>query len=318
MRSGTGSTPNRGRARTGRPGASAPLRRNRATGPGPGSTAAGGSPPTPAPRRRAAPLPPGVAPEPASGTALRKPRVPDGRHHDLRDRFGGDGRPRDAARQKRGCPRMRVFVAGATGVIGVRLLPLLCGGGHQVCGMTRSPWKADAIRALGAEPVVCGAFDASALEAAVVSFRPDVVVHQLTDLPDDAASIPQYADANARIRREGTRNLLAAAGAAGARQSSPRALLGSSRETRVPRRTTSSDLSSRPAGSCFATGGSTGRAPTSSRPHPRPRVSTSTRPQDARPRRSAPPPARPRSSGSSSNTTRRRPDAHPPLQRLRR
>jgi nucleoside-diphosphate-sugar epimerase len=113
---------------------------------------------------------------------------------------------------------VKIFLAGATGVIGVRLLPLLLAGGYRVAGMTRSPQKADKLRALGAEPVICDAFDAAALAEAVVSFRPDAVLHELTDLPDDAASIPEFTEANARIRREGTRNLLAAARAAGAGQ----------------------------------------------------------------------------------------------------
>jgi uncharacterized protein YbjT (DUF2867 family) len=111
---------------------------------------------------------------------------------------------------------MRIFLAGATGVIGMRLLPLLLARGHRVAGMTRSPQKADTIRELGAEPIICDVFDAAALENAVVSFRPDAVLHELTDLPDDEASIPAFGAANARIRREGTRNLLAAARAAGA------------------------------------------------------------------------------------------------------
>jgi uncharacterized protein YbjT (DUF2867 family) len=111
---------------------------------------------------------------------------------------------------------VRIFLAGATGVIGVRLVPLLLAGGHRVAGLTRSPEKADHLRALGAEPVVCDVFDAAALEDAVVSFRPDAVLHELTALPDDEASIPEFGEANARIRREGTRNLLAAARAAGA------------------------------------------------------------------------------------------------------
>jgi nucleoside-diphosphate-sugar epimerase len=113
---------------------------------------------------------------------------------------------------------VRIFLAGATGVIGVRVLPLLLAGAHRVAAMTRSPQKADKLRALGADPVVCDVFDAPALEDAVVSFRPDAVLHELTDLPDDPALIPQFREANARIRREGTRNLLAAARAAGAEQ----------------------------------------------------------------------------------------------------
>lgn len=111
---------------------------------------------------------------------------------------------------------MRVFVAGATGVIGVRLVPLLVEASHVVGGMTRSPQKAAAIRAQGAEPVVCDVFDAAALTDAVVAFAADAVVHQLTDLPDREDEIAEFSDRNDRIRSEGTRNLIAAARAAGA------------------------------------------------------------------------------------------------------
>lgn len=113
---------------------------------------------------------------------------------------------------------MRVFLAGATGVIGVRLLPLLVGAGHKVAGMTRSPDKAPTIAALGAMPVVCDVFDAVALVEAVVGFAPDLVMHQLTDLPDHRDEISEYAPRNNRIRTEGTRNLLASAAATGARR----------------------------------------------------------------------------------------------------
>jgi nucleoside-diphosphate-sugar epimerase len=124
---------------------------------------------------------------------------------------------------------MKIFVAGATGVIGMRVLPLLVADAHRVAAMTRSPQKTEAIRALGAEPVVCDAFDTAALEEAVVSFGPDALLHELTDLPDDAALLPEFRDTNARIRREGTRNLLAAAQAAGAEQ-----FLAQSTAWRVP------------------------------------------------------------------------------------
>ncbi len=110
---------------------------------------------------------------------------------------------------------MRIFLAGASGVIGARLLPLLVAAGHEVAGMTRSPGKLDGLKALGAEPVLCDVYDADALRAAVVRFRPDAVMHQLTDLPDDAAEIPELGARNDRMRTEGTRNLLAAAAAAG-------------------------------------------------------------------------------------------------------
>lgn len=108
---------------------------------------------------------------------------------------------------------MRVFVAGASGVIGVRLVPLLVEAGHEVAGMTRSPEQVERLRELGAEPVVCDAFNAAALREAVVAFEPEAVVNELTDLPDEPAATNE---ANARMRRVGTRNLLAAADAAGA------------------------------------------------------------------------------------------------------
>jgi nucleoside-diphosphate-sugar epimerase len=111
---------------------------------------------------------------------------------------------------------VRVFLAGASGVIGRRLVPLLVAGGHEVAGMTRSPGEAESLRELGAEPVVVDVYDAEALREVVVAFDTDLVMHQLTDLPDDASRIPEMAAANSRIRLEGTRNLLAAAEAAGA------------------------------------------------------------------------------------------------------
>lgn len=109
---------------------------------------------------------------------------------------------------------MRVFLAGASGVIGVRLVPPLVATGHLVAGMTRSPRKVDLLRDLGAEPVVCDVFDLQHLARVVTEFGPDVVLHELTDLPDDAAEIRALGSANSRMRREGTRNLLTAAGAA--------------------------------------------------------------------------------------------------------
>jgi nucleoside-diphosphate-sugar epimerase len=110
---------------------------------------------------------------------------------------------------------MRVFVAGATGVIGVPIVKLLVADGHEVAGMTRTPSKADFLRSLGAEPVVCDVYDADLVRAAVVAFAPDVLMHELTDLPDRLSQLDSFLARNARIRREGTRNLLAAAKAAG-------------------------------------------------------------------------------------------------------
>src|SRR5437588_11792172 len=98
---------------------------------------------------------------------------------------------------------MRIFLAGATGVIGVRLVPRLLEGGHVVTGMTRSPDKAELLRALGAEPVICDVFDRDAVREAVRAFRTECVLHELTDLPDDQARIGELATLNARIRRDG-------------------------------------------------------------------------------------------------------------------
>jgi hypothetical protein len=80
--------------------------------------------------------------------------------------------------------------------------------------MTRSPGKAGLLRDLGAEPVVCDVFDLAALTEAVAAFGPEVVFHQLTDLPDEAADLARLRDRNDRMRAEGTRNLLAAAAGA--------------------------------------------------------------------------------------------------------
>lgn len=114
----------------------------------------------------------------------------------------------------------RIFLAGATGVLGRRLVPLLVGAGHTVAGMTRSADKADLVTALGAEPVVVDVFDRDALILAVLGFRPDVVLNELTDLPDDVNEIATHGDRNARIRTEGNQNIIDAARAAG----SPRIL----------------------------------------------------------------------------------------------
>jgi nucleoside-diphosphate-sugar epimerase len=111
---------------------------------------------------------------------------------------------------------MRIFLAGASGVIGIRLVPLLVSAGHTVAGMTHSHEKVPDLVALGAEPALCDVYDADALRDAVVAFGPDAVMHQLTDLPDDAAEIAEYGERNDRMRWEGTHNLLAAAAAAGA------------------------------------------------------------------------------------------------------
>ena len=112
---------------------------------------------------------------------------------------------------------MNIFVAGATGVIGQPLLKLLRAAGHAVIGTTRSQSRIAAIESLGARAVVADVFDADALRQAVIAAKPDVVIHQLTDLPDviDPAERAAMGAKNARLRIEGTRNLMAAASAAG-------------------------------------------------------------------------------------------------------
>jgi nucleoside-diphosphate-sugar epimerase len=113
---------------------------------------------------------------------------------------------------------MRVFVAGASGAIGTPLLPRLLAAGHEVTGMTRREEKAAEIRSAGAEAVVCDAFDAAGLSAAVAAARPEVVVHALTALPPKFNPKADYLAATNKVRSEGTRNLVAAARAAGARR----------------------------------------------------------------------------------------------------
>jgi nucleoside-diphosphate-sugar epimerase len=110
---------------------------------------------------------------------------------------------------------MKVFVAGGSGVLGARLVPLLVAAGHDVVAMTRTPSKLDQVRATGAAAVLCDVYDAAEVTAAVVDARPDAVVHQLTDLPDDPSQVAGRLAATARIREVGTDHLLAAAAAAG-------------------------------------------------------------------------------------------------------
>jgi nucleoside-diphosphate-sugar epimerase len=114
---------------------------------------------------------------------------------------------------------MRVFLAGATGVIGGPLVSQLQNAGHQVTAMTRSVLRAGQLEALGAEPVVCDVYDADGVRAAMAGAAPDAVIHQLTSLPPRFDwSDPHLFDATNRVRTEGTRVLLDAALAAGARR----------------------------------------------------------------------------------------------------
>ncbi len=112
---------------------------------------------------------------------------------------------------------MRVLIAGAAGVIGRPLAGLLAAAGHEVTALTRSGAKQEQLRGAGAEPVTCDALDAVALEEAVGWARPEVVVNELTALPRRMSPRRAGRDlaATNRLRREGTRNLMAAAAAAG-------------------------------------------------------------------------------------------------------
>jgi len=115
---------------------------------------------------------------------------------------------------------MKVFVAGATGVLGKALVPQLVARGHEVVGMTRSASKQDLLRSLGARPVVADALDPDAVAQAVASAEPEAIVHQLTALSGefDMRHIDRFFKTTNRLRTEGTDNLLAAGRAVGARR----------------------------------------------------------------------------------------------------
>src|SRR4051794_4706148 len=104
---------------------------------------------------------------------------------------------------------MRVFLAGATGVIGVPLVSQLLDAGHEVTAMTRSVLRAAQLEAAGVDPVVCDVLDGDGLRRAVVDAAPDAVIHQLTSLPTriDWGDAHVF-DANNRVRTEGTRLLV--------------------------------------------------------------------------------------------------------------
>lgn len=115
-------------------------------------------------------------------------------------------------------PTPRILVAGASGAIGRRLCRLLVQDGWTVSGTTRSTERAAALWDMGVEPVVADVFDAAHWQQAVIDARPDIVIHQLTDLPPalDPARMAEARLRNARMRELGTRHLVEAALAAGA------------------------------------------------------------------------------------------------------
>lgn len=123
----------------------------------------------------------------------------------------------DRLQSSAGATSRTIFVAGASGAIGRRLVPLLVADGWRVIGLTRSAAKRALLKDLGASPVVADVYDAPGLGRALGEAHASVVVHQLTDLPPalDPMRMDEGSRRTARIRAEGTRNLIAAALAAG-------------------------------------------------------------------------------------------------------
>ena len=112
---------------------------------------------------------------------------------------------------------MKVLVAGATGVLGRRLIPLLVNAGHEVVGTSRSPVRAEGLRQQGARGVVVDALDKKRVEEVMSMERPEVVIHELSDIPRllDPSRVSAQFGGNVRLRTEGTRNLVNAASEAG-------------------------------------------------------------------------------------------------------
>lgn len=113
--------------------------------------------------------------------------------------------------------KRKVFLAGAAGAVGAALTPLLVESGYEVYGTTRHLQRTDGIRAAGAHPILVDIFDRATLADAIERIAPAIVIHQLTDLPSglDPTRMADAVARNARIRTEGTANLVAAARAAG-------------------------------------------------------------------------------------------------------
>ena len=114
---------------------------------------------------------------------------------------------------------MRVFVAGATGVMGRQLMPRLLEAGHRVAGMTRTESKRAELWDLGVQPVVADALDPEQVAAAVAEAQPDVIVHELTAIGVfDPRNFDRAFAATNRLRTEGTDHLLSAGQAVGVRR----------------------------------------------------------------------------------------------------
>jgi nucleoside-diphosphate-sugar epimerase len=131
---------------------------------------------------------------------------------------------------------VKIFLAGASGVIGRRLIPLLTGAGHFVSGLTRDADKVPALKRAGAQAIVLDVFNQRALHDAVTRVKPDVIIHQLTNLPKvfDSVQLAQMLTENARLRVEGTRNLVSAARVARTRRVIAQSLAFAYAEGREP------------------------------------------------------------------------------------
>ena len=121
---------------------------------------------------------------------------------------------------------MKIFIAGATGAVGRPLVSACIKAGHSVIGLTRTPAKAELIRAMGAEPAVADGLDAAAISAVMGSTRPDAVIHEMTSLAGttDLRNFDRTFAGSNRLRTRGTDILLAAARETGVRRFLPRAI----------------------------------------------------------------------------------------------
>ena len=105
---------------------------------------------------------------------------------------------------------MKIIIAGASGTIGMNLIPLLIKQGHEVAGITRSSKKTLLLKRTGCVPILCNVFSLLELKREIKNFKPDIIINQLTDLPDDPKQIPEYGVRTSRVRIEGTANLIVA------------------------------------------------------------------------------------------------------------
>jgi nucleoside-diphosphate-sugar epimerase len=114
----------------------------------------------------------------------------------------------------------KVFVAGATGVIGRSLCKMLVNDGWNVYGTTRSENKIELLKELGVEPIVVDVYDEKKLEESITTIKPKIVIHQLTDLPAglDPEKMEEALVSNAKLREIGTRNLVNASTKAGVKK----------------------------------------------------------------------------------------------------